>query len=316
MHGYSFRILYILHLLVTLDFRWCLILLLFIFQNSSDSGALVASLRLIPSPYSLFFADPSTLRSSSPTSFIFLLTLFLSPHDFPLSLFSLRISPQSPPPTSFILFHALFPLPHNLTFLLLSLLIPPQSATFPKAIHLPPIPFNYLAISQLPDTFFFPSLIHSVCIWDFLHRPDSFNHSARPSSLCRHLPKSYISLSGVPNLPSLYSSLLMPPSTGGSVYLRLLVHHNFVSHHSPHLSWPDSLHILFPITKISPHSPVIVDVYQHFQCTLLLLLIIYKPNLASTWILLSFYYYTIEHGRAQASSLAWPLIFSWLPARF
>ena len=65
----------------------------------------------------------------------------------------------------------------------------------------------------------------------------------------------------------------MPPSTTGSVYLGLFGHLNFVSHHSPP-SLPDSLHILFRITITSPHPPVIADAYQHFECTLLLLLII------------------------------------------
>ena len=80
-------------------------------------------------------------------------------------------------------------------------------------------------------------------------------------------------------MASNYPSPLMPPSITGSVHLGMLGHPNFVSHHSPPPSLPDSLHILSWITIPSPHPPVIADAYQHFECTLLLfLLVIYKPN--------------------------------------
>ena len=115
---------------------------------------------------------PASSIFSQPLTFVDVLSCLLSSSRTLLILAPLRLVSASSPP------HIPF-----------SLRIRPQSATFPDTIHLPPIPFNYIAISHRPDTFFFPSLIHPAHLWDIQPLPDAFNRAARSSSLCRYLPK-------------------------------------------------------------------------------------------------------------------------------
>ena len=122
---------------------------------------------LILAPLWLLSASPPPLIPISlrihPQSSPFPYAIYLSSYSFPFTpIFSHFCSfpcgsvRSLLPPTPFILFLTLFPSPHFLPFSLFSWRIRPQSATFPDAIHLPPIPVNYIAISHPPDTFFFP----------------------------------------------------------------------------------------------------------------------------------------------------------------
>ena len=136
---------------------------------------------LFRSIFALFFADPSAvcfpLRRHSSSS----LPLSIHPITSHFCSFLCR-SVRSPLhfPTPFIFFLTVFPSPytaHFCSFLCGSVRSPlpfPTPFTSPLPFSLHPIPFNYIDISHLPDTFIFPRLIHLAHLWDFQPPPDAF----------------------------------------------------------------------------------------------------------------------------------------------